>query len=85
MMSLRRFAPTDKPPLPSTLMTSSALKLPQGSVRLPQGKNALMLLNRFQDKLSRLNAKLSSLRCALALGHNPEVDPVAQDMETKQF
>merc|ERR1711972_1234170 len=80
-----RFAPTDKPPLPSTLMTSSALKLPQGSVRLPQGKNALMLLNRFQDKLSRLNAKLSSLRCALALGHNPEVDPVAQDMETKQF
>ena len=83
MMSPRRSAPTDKPPLPSTLMTSSVLRLPQGSVSLPQGKNALMLLSRFQDKRSRRNAKPSSLRCALVPDPVPEVDPVALDMETK--
>merc|ERR1719392_627568 len=85
MMSLRRFAPTNQPQSPSLLMTSSVLMSPQGSVRLPPDKSATMWSSRFQGRLSRLNARLSSFRSVQEALHNPEVDLVALDMETKLF
>merc|ERR1712243_489679 len=85
MMSLRRFAPTNQPQSPSLLMTSSVLTSAQGNVRLPPDKSATMLWSRFQGRLSRLNARLSSFRSVQEALHNPEVDLVALDMETKLF
>merc|ERR1719342_914861 len=83
MISLRRYALTDQQQSQSMSMMSSVPKSPQESVKLLQGKNARMLWSRFQGKLLRLNAKLSSHKNALALDLNPEVDLV--DMETKDF
>merc|ERR1712029_1088577 len=83
MISLRRYAPTDQQQLPSMSMMNNVLKSPQESVKLLQGKNAQMLWSRFQGKLLRLNAKLSSHKNALALDLNPEADLV--DMETKNL
>merc|ERR1719342_1268872 len=83
MISLRRYALPDQQQLPSTSMMNNAPRSPQESVKLLQGKNARMLWSRFQGKLSRLNAKLSSHKNALALDLNPEVDLV--DMETKNL
>merc|ERR1712029_838548 len=83
MISLRRYALTDQRQSPSTSMMSSVPKSPQESVKRLQGKNARMLRSRFQGKLLRLNAKLSSHKNALALDLNPEVDLV--DMETKNL
>merc|ERR1719300_1185959 len=83
MMFLRRFALTDQQQLRSMSMMNNAPKSPQESVKLPQGKNARMLWSRFQGKLSRLNAKLSSHKNALALDLNPVVDLVV--METKNL
>merc|ERR1712112_102628 len=84
-MSLRRFAPTNQPQSPSLLMTSNVPTSPQGNVRLPQDKSATMLWSRFQGRLSRLNARLSSFKSAQEALHNPEVDLVALDMETRFF
>merc|ERR1719481_2311260 len=85
MMSLRKSAPTNQPQSPSLLMTSSVPTSPQGNVRLPQDKSATMLWSRFQGRLSRLNARLSSFKSAQEALHNPEVDLVALDMETRFF
>merc|ERR1712243_454180 len=83
MMSLRRFVPTNQPRLPSSLMTSSVPMSPQGNARLPPDKSATMLWSRFQGRLSRLNARLSSFKNAQAALHYQEVDLVALDIETK--
>ena len=83
MISLRRYALTDQQQSPSMSMMNSAPKSPQGSVKLLQGKNALTWWSRFQGKLLRLNARLSSHRNALDPVQvlNLEVDLV--DMEAE--
>merc|ERR1719391_272111 len=62
MMFLKRFVIMWQPRLPNMWMMSSAPMLVPGNVLLPHGKSATMLWSRFQDKPTRLNARLNILK-----------------------
>merc|ERR1719300_1303297 len=76
MISPMRFVKMFKPLLPSTLTMRSARMLVLENVLLQPDKSAMMWLSRFQNRLMRLNVRLSTPRNA----RNPVVD-----METNLF
>merc|ERR1712131_184425 len=77
MMFLRRFATMSLPQGPSMLMMSSAPMLVPGSVHQPRDRSAPMLLSKFQDKPTRLNARQNILKNVVNLA--------VVVMETKSF